>query len=527
LLKQILTAGPDVMRRYPDASSVQRMLAQRVGVDSSNVIVTCGGDDALDRLCRAVLCPGRELLTTDPSFEMLPRYARIMGAKVTEVDWHSGPYPTDEIISQISPDTAMVAVVSPNNPSGAVATADDLRRISAAAPDAVLLVDLAYVEFADVDLTPVAISLPNTVIVRTLSKAWSCAGLRVGYAVGPREIIGWMRASGGPYAVARPSIALAAARLEAGEQEMLQFVAQVREDRKRIIDTLRRFGQQAPDSQGNFVYALLRDALWLRDVFAGMGIAVRAYPGHPRLANALRITCPGNRDECDRVVKAIEIAYAPEALVFALDGGLVDVCHSKLRSMVKASERIGSPVTLEEITEAQSTGAPVAADELLHQILQKRGVGVGRAEVADTYRDFYIGADNVQGLQANEKPLIQPADLKALSEKLRLVVLSDRDEAETAAVLDPIVKEGVRLEVIRRGGGSGDALQAGLAKLGVTRAWLIGETPWDMATARAAGLLPLGVVGSHERPQLLTKGLYEAGAARVFNKAEDVKELLP
>ena len=106
LLKRIQEIGPDVMRRYPDASAVQRLLAMRNGVEPANLIVTAGADDALDRLCRAVLAPGRELLLTNPSFEMLPRYARIVGASIREVKWWSGAFPTDEMLREIKPNSS-------------------------------------------------------------------------------------------------------------------------------------------------------------------------------------------------------------------------------------------------------------------------------------------------------------------------------------------------------------------------------------------------------------------------------------
>ncbi len=319
LLKRILEIGPDVMRRYPDASSVQRLLAERFRVDAAKVIVTAGADDALDRLCRAVLAPGRQLILTNPSFEMLPRYARIAGADVLEIPWWSGAFPTDRFLEAITPRTALIAVVSPNNPTGIVATRDDLLRLSDAAPHAVILLDHAYVEFADEDFTEFALALPNAIVVRTLSKAWGLAGLRVGYAIADAQLIGWMRASGGPYAVSRPSIALAAARLEADHGEMKRFVTQIRRDRDRLHALLAELGVPHSASEANYVFTTGGDALWMRDALAALGIAVRAYPGNAELGNCLRITCPGDEKDCDRLLGALRTAVKPSALIVAAD----------------------------------------------------------------------------------------------------------------------------------------------------------------------------------------------------------------
>lgn len=319
LIGELLRIGPDIMRRYPSAAELQARLAAGLGVEPARVIVTAGADDALDRLCRAVLFPGRKLLLTNPSFEMLPRYARIAGAEVEEIAWMGGPFPVDEFLERLTPDVALIAVVTPNNPTGTVTDGETVRRLAEAAPHAIVLADLAYVEFADEDLTEFCLQFPNVVVARTTSKAWGLAGLRVGYAIGPEEYIGWMRAAGGPYAVSRPSLALALARLEADNGATERFVAQVREDRGRVNALMDELGIPRTESGANFVFVQTDRALWIRDALAGLGIAIRAFPDHPTLGNALRITCPGDREDCDRLTDALRAALAPEVVAFMVD----------------------------------------------------------------------------------------------------------------------------------------------------------------------------------------------------------------
>ncbi|MFZ4576676.1 MAG: aminotransferase class I/II-fold pyridoxal phosphate-dependent enzyme, partial [Phycisphaerales bacterium] len=170
------------VRRYPDASALEQEIAARLGVPPACVVVTAGGDAAIDRVCRAFIEPGSEVVLPTPTFEMIGRYARSAGAQLREVRWEDTEFPVGEVVRAVSARTAMIAAVSPNNPTGAVVRAADLLTLSAAAPDALLLVDLAYTEFAEVDLTPVAVALPNAVVIRTFSKAYGLAGIRVGYA---------------------------------------------------------------------------------------------------------------------------------------------------------------------------------------------------------------------------------------------------------------------------------------------------------------------------------------------------------
>jgi histidinol-phosphate aminotransferase len=312
LLARLANHGTELMRRYPDASVLQSMIAERFDVPLDEVIVTTGADDGLDRICRAMLCPGRRMLATNPTFEMMKRYAALMGAEVDDVPWWDGPFPVEEFIAGVRPDTSIVAVVSPNNPTGTIVTRRDLERIREAAPHALLLLDHAYVEFADEDLTQFARTLPNTVIVRTLSKAWGLAGLRVGYIIGPVEMINWFRVSGSPYSISRPSIALAAMRLE--NQSCEWFVAQVKRDRERMHAVLDELGVAHTASQGNFVLISSKKALWIRDALAGLGIAIRMYPGEGGLGNSLRITAPGDAGQTDLVIRSLRGALAPELL---------------------------------------------------------------------------------------------------------------------------------------------------------------------------------------------------------------------
>jgi len=316
LLEWAVQLGPEALRRYPSTRELEALLAARYGVEPERVIVTAGGDDALARACFSTLGPQREFILPMPTFEMLDRDAHLVGAKVVAVDWPAGPYPTEAVLRAISPRTGAIGVVTPNNPTGAVAAAADVRRLAAAAPQALLIVDLAYGEFADEDLTPAALELPNAIVVRTFSKAWGLAGLRVGYALGPAEIIGWLRAAGSPYPTGNLSLALAARRMETGEEQMRAFVQRVRVERVELYQLLRRLGADALRSQANFLLARFRSARRVWEGLATRGIAVRAFWGRPELETALRITCPGEADAFARLCAALEAVKAADAEAF-------------------------------------------------------------------------------------------------------------------------------------------------------------------------------------------------------------------
>src|SRR4029077_15216303 len=109
------------------------------------------------------------------------------------------------ILARLDNRTAIVIIVSPNNPTGGVASRDAVRRIAAAAPQSLVLIDQAYIEYADEDIDPAVLDLANVVVVRTMSKAWGLAGCRVGYAVGRSDVIAPGGAGGRPHSLGRSS----------------------------------------------------------------------------------------------------------------------------------------------------------------------------------------------------------------------------------------------------------------------------------------------------------------------------------
>ncbi|MCP4589914.1 MAG: histidinol-phosphate aminotransferase family protein [bacterium] len=321
LLETVSRRGVEAVRRYPSVRELEALLARRWGVEPSRVLVTGGGDDALDRACRVSLGPNRRLLLPVPTFEMLERYPRLVDAEIVSIPWPEGAYPTTRVLDAADSRTGAIAVVTPNNPTGAVATVETVRELSAAVPQALVIVDLAYVEFADEDPTAEVLTLPNVLVVRTLSKAWGLAGLRVGYAMGPTAIINGLRAAGSPYPVSGLSLALAATWLETGSDCVDGFVQRVRAERGQLYQLLAHYRAYPLPSQANFVLARFGDAGRVAALLAEAGIAVRGFPQRLGLESSLRITVPGEERDYGRLVNALETAYSTDPGAFRAGAG--------------------------------------------------------------------------------------------------------------------------------------------------------------------------------------------------------------
>jgi histidinol-phosphate aminotransferase len=304
-------------RDYPSSSALRADLAARFGLGIDRLAVTAGADGAIDRLFRAFLATGDEVLTVAPTFEMFPRFAALAGASLRSVPRRGDRFPVDEMVGAATPRTRIALVVSPNNPTGEVAAADDLRRLSGALPDCLVLLDHVYVEYADEDLTGVALELPNVVVLRTFSKARGLAGCRVGYALGPPSVLAALEVAGDPYPVAGPSLAAARASLGAGDATMARHVDAVRAHRTALLEEFSRLGVPCPPSQANFAlprFAGARDAVF--DALLRAGFLVRRFDS-PGLEDALRITIPEDPGTFARLLTALRAA---SAIAAALEG---------------------------------------------------------------------------------------------------------------------------------------------------------------------------------------------------------------
>jgi histidinol-phosphate aminotransferase len=314
-----LLRDPELLRCYPRDDRLERSLAAHHGLPVDRFFVGAGADDVLDRLCRACLEPGRDAILPVPTFEMLERYVALSGAHARTVPWLEGAWPAQQVMQLGSVATALVAIVSPNNPTGLVATAEDVRAVCMAFPQALVLVDAAYAEFGGEDLTRAALGFDNAVIVRTFSKAFGLAGLRVGYAIAAPRVVGWLRVVGSPFTCGTWSRAAAVHRLATGREEMLAYVHAVEAERTELTGALRAFGLDVLPSAGNFVFVRGGDPVWLRDALAGVGIAIRAF------AAGVRITLPADRAAFARLLAALAAAVQPQALLLDLDGVLADI----------------------------------------------------------------------------------------------------------------------------------------------------------------------------------------------------------
>ncbi|HLF43586.1 MAG TPA: aminotransferase class I/II-fold pyridoxal phosphate-dependent enzyme [Acidimicrobiia bacterium] len=528
--EELLASLPDPQRavsRYPDTSSLRAGLARLHGLPEDSVLVSAGGDDALFRCFLARVGPGRQVVSTRPTFEMIPRYTEQRGAELIEIPWWAGAFPTEDLIASINGQTDAVFVVSPNNPTGAVATEADLRKVAAEAP--LLVLDAAYTEFATEDLTQAALELGNVVVIRTMSKAYGLAGLRVGYLLGPPNLVKEVASYGNPYPVAALSAALALERLKRPLSELTEFVEEVRRERVDLTAILTDLGTRPFASEANFVLTECDDASWLMSASASLGVGLRWFPQRPGLETMVRITLPGNPADFGRLANTLEAALAPQAIIFDMDGVLADVSRSQTMAIIETASSFGVEISLADIQRAKAAGNANDDWVLARGLCLEQGIEAPLAEVRDRFEALYQGTEGSPGLKVHEACTVDPVTWSRWAESQPLAVVTGRPRPDAEEFLERFgLWDGISALVTREDAPlKPDSAPVGLALelLGVSRAWMLGDTPDDLQAARAAGVVPIGVVAPGDDPQRARESL--RNSARILDNTNDLEGLLP
>jgi histidinol-phosphate aminotransferase len=296
------------VNRYPDGSAMalRTTLAEHYSLTPENVHIGAGSASILSQLITAAAGPGDEVVYPWRSFEAYPSFVAIAGATSIQV-----PLTADHrhdlaaIADAVTERTRVVIVCSPNNPTGTIVTTDEFTAFMATIPETVLvLLDEAYIEFVTDDTAvrgpELLASYPNLVVLRTFSKAYGLAGLRVGYALGAEYVLDAARATTIPLSVIEPAQRAAIVSIE-HQAELLERVAGLSVLRDTIWAALVEQGWDVPKPHGNFVWLPTGEiTAWAAEVFSDNGIVVRALG-----SDGVRVSI-GEHESVEKLLKAAE-----------------------------------------------------------------------------------------------------------------------------------------------------------------------------------------------------------------------------
>jgi histidinol-phosphate aminotransferase len=278
-----------VVTRYPSlyAGDLKAALAEYAGVSPDMIVTGCGSDDVLDSAMRAFANPGERVVSSLPSFAMVPIFARM-----NDLQWTGVTERTDhslDVEALLAEPSKVLYVCTPNNPTGCVTPLSVLRELAERCAG-VLVIDEAYIEFGGESAVALVTEFPRVLVVRTLSKAFGLAGLRVGYAIGQPSLVLEVEKSRGPYKVNALAEQMAVAALASDMAWVQEHVALAVTLRERLADELRKRGYSPLPSGANFVCAAVPECVAVGQAMRARGVAVRPFPGLPHIGDALRFS---------------------------------------------------------------------------------------------------------------------------------------------------------------------------------------------------------------------------------------------
>ena len=275
--------------RYPNlyAAALKEALGRYLGVAADRIVTGCGSDDVLDSAIRAFAEPGDAIVYPDPSFAMIPIFARMNGLRPIPVRL------TDSLDldadAMLDAGARIIYVCSPNNPTAGSMSRAAVERIVERAPG-IVIIDEAYAEFASGHFLDLLAGSERVLVARTMSKAFGLAGLRVGYAAGAPALVAEVEKSRGPYKVSALAERAALAALGEGLPWAQSHVGEAIANRERLAEALRSRGLSPLPSAANFVLVPVARANERAKRMRALGVAVRPFEGLPPLGGRLAAT---------------------------------------------------------------------------------------------------------------------------------------------------------------------------------------------------------------------------------------------
>lgn len=284
-----IAASAASVSRYPRiyASALKDALAAYAGVTPDMIVTGCGSDDVIDSALRAIADPGERMAHLDPTFPTALTFAQMNGLLPVGVplttNWDA------DADALIATGARVIYICSPNNPTGTMVSRESLERLAAHAPG-VVIVDEAYTEYARTSAADLVGPGSRMLVLRTLSKAFGLAGLRIGYAIGSPDLIAAVEKSRGPYKVSVVAEHAAIAALTTDATWVRARVAETIANRRQLAGRLAALGLPALPSGANFLFAPTPHAVQIQRSLWESGVGVRLYTGLRGIGDAIRMT---------------------------------------------------------------------------------------------------------------------------------------------------------------------------------------------------------------------------------------------
>jgi histidinol-phosphate aminotransferase len=472
---------------YPEYEALSNALSGFLRVAKDCLIPTNGSDEAIRAIFDTYLEKGDEVILLSPSYSMYELYAQVAGAKIVWVSYclRDFSFPIEEVLNAIGPNTRLIALANPNNPTGTLIERKDLLRIVEANPKMAVLIDEAYGHYAKQTNIDLANRYSNVFVTQTFSKAHGLAGLRIGYLISAKENIATISKVLSPaYSVGCLAVAAAITAMQDKPYVDL-YVDEIISVREQFTQAITSLGFQVINSHANFV--LVRFGEWakrIKSALAEQKILVRE---RLDLKGFLRITI-GPREQMQRVLSLLQSLCSPTALIFDMDGVLIDESQSYRPCIVKTTEYfLGEKMDPALVETYKQKGGYNNDYDCTDAILKEYGVLVQREKIIERFDAYY------QDFKIGEQWLLDEELLFKLKKRFQLGIFTGRPKKDALDALRRFGKESIFDIVItdddvQQRKPDPEGLILAMKSLGASRAIYFGDSKDDREAARRASV---------------------------------------
>jgi len=510
---------------YPDTTELIEKIAKYLKVNRENIAVSNGSDDLIRNIIDVTVKPGSKVILPIPTFSMNKVFLNMKRADVVEVITNiKDQLNVDQILKTVKKvKPSLIMIVNPTVPFGQLITKDKIEKILRTLPETAVLVDEAYGEFSDSTLIDLTDKYRNLIVTRTFSKAFGLAGVRIGYSVSSPQLAEKLKNSISPYSASTPAVNLAITALE-NTKWMKEQVKKIVQSRESLFFKIKELGLDPIPSKANYITIFSPVADKICEYLKSEKILVRFFDRSGGLPQkALRISI-GTEKENRMIIKKLKLFLKPQAIIFDMDGVLVDVSGSYIETIKRTVKKIsGTQTTDREIEELRLKGGFNNDWMLTHELLKRRNISIVYTEVVRIFQEIYLGKDS-PGLIEKETLLIKESLLKKLSKKYPLALFTGRPRMETEYVLKRFnigkyFSSVVTMNDVKKLKPDPQGAMITLKNLGILSAIYFGDTVDDMLCAKNSGCIGIGI-SSRKEP------LINAGAAFVLNNINESEEIL-
>ena len=517
---------------YPCYGEFLAELSRAHGLNEEFFLPTNGADEAISVIFNTYLEKGDSVISFSPTFVMPKIYAELCECDFSTVEYdEKWKFDVEKLIKCVGENTKIIHLTSPNSPTGEVISLKCVEKILKTFSDKPVLLDNVYINFSEnlPDYTSLIKKYDNLFIVKSFSKDFALAGLRLGYVMTSPQNVQEMKKVISPYSVNNVAL-LAGVEALRDKKHFKKVKKEVLENKAKLRAELEKMGFKPYKSETNFVLCDFgAKADFIFNKLAKQKISVKRFHGGT-LDNHFRITVPDKTG----LKKFLSALKTRDLLVFDLDGVVFDVRNSYRKAIEKTFEHFAKKSLAKgEIQEAKNQGGLNCDWDLTKYLLEKNGVEAKMPEIIDVFQSYFFKKQgNSMGLIDEEKIVLKDDTLKKLAQKCDLCVFTGRPKAEAFYSLEKydilkyfnlvIAKEDLPDD---RQKPCPDGLNLLKEKCLHNKIYYFGDTSDDMKCAKSANAIAIGVLPPQDKSAALVQKMKDHGASKILkdvNKAKDI-----